>query len=54
MDKVLWEFLEKFPTAKNAAAASVEEITHVVAPLGLQERRPAAIVRFSREKHLEL
>eukprot|EP00752_Nemacystus_decipiens_P003106 g2877.t1 len=49
MDKVLSEFLERFPSAKDAAAASVEEITQVVAPLGLQERRPVAIVRFSQE-----
>lgn len=49
MDPVLHVFLEKFPTAAVAAAASVEEITQVVAPLGLQERRPVAIIRFSRE-----
>lgn len=49
MDPVLYAFLEKFPTAAVAAAASVEEVTQVVAPLGLQERRPAAIIRFSRE-----
>ena len=49
MDGVLWDFLEKFPTASIAAAASVEEVTQVVAPLGLQERRPVAIIRFSRE-----
>lgn len=54
MDRVLWEFLERFPAAEDAAAASVEEITQVVAPLGLQERRPVAIIRFSRERRLVL
>lgn len=49
MDPVLVRFLEKFPTAATAAAASVGEIAEVVGPLGLQERRPAAIIRFSRE-----
>lgn len=49
MDRVLWAFLEKFPTASIAAASSVEEVAQVVAPLGLQERRPVAIIRFSRE-----
>ncbi|CAN0536438.1 unnamed protein product, partial [Ectocarpus sp. 12 AP-2014] len=49
MDPVLVRFLEKFPTADVAAAASVDEMTRVVAPLGLQERRPIAIIRFSRE-----
>lgn len=49
MDPVLHVFLEKFPTPAVAAAASVEEMTQVVAPLGLQEKRPIAIIRFSRE-----
>lgn len=49
MDPVLHVFLERFPTAAVAAAASVEEMTQVVAPLGLQERRPIAIIRFSRK-----
>ncbi|CAM9199806.1 unnamed protein product [Ectocarpus fasciculatus] len=49
MDPVLVRFLEKFPTADVAAAASVDEMTRVVAPLGLQERRPIAIIRFSQE-----
>ncbi len=53
MDGVLWDFLEKFPTASIAAAASVEEVAQVVAPLGLQERRPVAIIRFSRESSPE-
>lgn len=50
MDPVLVRFLEKFPSAEVAAAATVEEMTQVVAPLGLQERRPVAIIRFSREE----
>lgn len=49
MDPVLVRFLDKFPTAAVTAAASVDEITRVVAPLGLQERRPIAIIRFSRK-----
>lgn len=49
MDPVLVRFLEKFPTADVAATASIDEMTRVVAPLGLQERRPVAIIRFSRE-----
>ncbi|CAM9459280.1 unnamed protein product, partial [Hapterophycus canaliculatus] len=49
MDPVLVRFLEKFPSAEVAAAATIEEMTHVVAPLGLQERRPIAIIRFSQE-----
>lgn len=50
MDRVLWDFLEKFPTAQVAAQSSIDELTKVVAPLGLQERRPVAIIRFSREE----
>ncbi|CAM9151368.1 unnamed protein product, partial [Scytosiphon promiscuus] len=49
MDPVLVRFLEKFPSAEVAAAATIDEMTQVVAPLGLQERRPVAIIRFSQE-----
>lgn len=50
MDPVLVRFLEKFPTAAATAAATVDEVARVAGPLGLQERRPVAIIRFSRER----
>lgn len=49
MDPVLVRFLEKFPTAAATAAASIDEVARVAGPLGLQERRPVAIIRFSRK-----
>eukprot|EP00904_Undaria_pinnatifida_P013320 jgi/Undpi1/9118/HiC_scaffold_26.g11576.m1 len=49
MDPVLVRFLKRFPTAAATAAATIHEVTQVVAPLGLQERRPVAIIRFSQE-----
>ncbi|CAM9635503.1 unnamed protein product [Ascophyllum nodosum] len=49
MDPVLSRFLDKFPTAAATAAAAVDEVTRVAAPLGLQKRRPVAIIRFSQE-----
>ena len=52
MDPVLSRFLDKFPTAAATAAAAVDEVTRVAAPLGLQKRRPVAIIRFSRETGL--
>lgn len=49
MDPVLVRFLKRFPTAVATAAATIDEVTQMCAPLGLQERRPVAIIRFSRE-----
>lgn len=49
MDSVLVRFLKRFPTAAATAAATIHEVAEVVAPLGLQEKRPVAIIRFSRE-----
>ena len=49
MDPVLVRFLQRFPTAAATAEATIHDVTQVVAPLGLQERRPVAIIRFSRE-----
>lgn len=49
MDPVLVRFLEKFPNAAAAASASLADVTQLAGPLGLQERRPSAIIRFSRE-----
>lgn len=46
---MLVRFLERFPTAAATAVASVEEVAQLAGPLGLQERRPIAIIRFSRE-----
>lgn len=49
MDPVLVRFLERFPDAATTAAASLADVTRLTGPLGLQERRPVAIIRFSRE-----
>lgn len=49
MDPVLVRFLEKFPNAAAAASASLADVTQLAGPLGLQEKRPVAIIRFSQE-----
>lgn len=49
MDPVLVRFLSKFPDAAATAVASVADVTELIRPLGLQEKRPVAIIRFSRE-----
>lgn len=46
-------FLEKFPNAAAAASASLADVTQLAGPLGLQEKRPVAIIRFSREMKSE-
>ncbi|CAN0065822.1 unnamed protein product, partial [Choristocarpus tenellus] len=47
VDPVLVEFLKKFPNAQSVLGANLEEIAAIVSPLGLQEKRPRAIIRFS-------
>lgn len=49
VDSVLYQFLERWPTAQNAADADVGDVLGVVTPLGIEYRRSAGIIRFSRE-----
>ncbi|XP_072928709.1 methyl-CpG-binding domain protein 4 isoform X2 [Hemitrygon akajei] len=43
----LWEFLEKYPSAEVAQAADWMEMAALLKPLGLNELRAKAIIRFS-------
>ncbi|XP_059800478.1 methyl-CpG-binding domain protein 4 isoform X2 [Hypanus sabinus] len=45
----LWEFLEKYPSAEVAQAADWMEMAVLLKPLGLNELRAKAIIRFSDE-----
>ncbi|XP_072928708.1 methyl-CpG-binding domain protein 4 isoform X1 [Hemitrygon akajei] len=45
----LWEFLEKYPSAEVAQAADWMEMAALLKPLGLNELRAKAIIRFSDE-----
>lgn len=44
---VLWEFLEKYPSAEVARAADWRDVSELLKPLGLYELRAKTIVKFS-------
>ncbi|XP_021104484.1 methyl-CpG-binding domain protein 4 isoform X2 [Heterocephalus glaber] len=46
---VLWEFLEKYPSAEAARAANWRDVSELLKPLGLYELRAKTIVKFSDE-----
>ncbi|CAN0106066.1 unnamed protein product [Lampetra fluviatilis] len=46
---LLWEFLERFPSAEVAREADWREVARIMQPLGLHALRSKAIIRFSRE-----
>ncbi|XP_028906230.1 methyl-CpG-binding domain protein 4 isoform X2 [Ornithorhynchus anatinus] len=44
---VLWEFLEKYPSAEVARTADWKEVSELLKPLGLYDLRAKTIVKFS-------
>ncbi|KAK2490165.1 hypothetical protein MC885_001826 [Smutsia gigantea] len=46
---VLWEFLEKYPSAEVARAADWREVSELLKPLGLYDLRAKTIIKFSDE-----
>ncbi|XP_038628094.1 methyl-CpG-binding domain protein 4 isoform X2 [Tachyglossus aculeatus] len=46
---VLWEFLEKYPSAEVARTADWKEVSQLLKPLGLYDLRAKTIVKFSDE-----
>ncbi|XP_055985261.1 methyl-CpG-binding domain protein 4 [Sorex fumeus] len=46
---VLWEFLEKYPSAEVARAADWREVSELLRPLGLYDLRAKTIIKFSDE-----
>lgn len=44
---VLWDFLERYPSAEIAQAADWKEVAALLKPLGLNELRAKAIIKFS-------
>ena len=53
VDVVMHSFLQEWPTAECVAAANVNEISTVIAPMGIRNRRARGIVQFSKD-YLEL
>lgn len=49
VDSVLHDFLIRWPTAKEAAAADVSDVLNIVTPLGIKHRRSNGIIQFSKE-----
>ncbi|XP_069871714.1 methyl-CpG-binding domain protein 4-like [Dipodomys merriami] len=46
---VLWEFLEKYPSADVARAADWRDVSELLRPLGLYDLRAKTIIKFSDE-----
>lgn len=53
VDVVMHSFLQQWPTAESVASANVDEISTLIAPMGIRNRRARGIVQFSKE-YLEL
>lgn len=49
LDAVLHRFLSKWPTPQSVVDANWEEISSVIAPLGIRHRRAKGLIRFSRD-----
>ncbi|XP_048643098.1 methyl-CpG-binding domain protein 4 isoform X1 [Marmota marmota marmota] len=46
---VLWEFLEKYPSAEVARTADWKDVSELLKPLGLYDLRAKTIIKFSEE-----
>nr|XP_045371025.1 methyl-CpG-binding domain protein 4 [Camelus bactrianus] len=46
---VLWQFLEKYPSAEVARAADWRDVSELLKPLGLYDLRAKTIIKFSDE-----
>ena len=44
---VLWEFLEKYPSAEVARPADWRDVSELLKPLGLYDLRAKTIIKFS-------
>jgi methyl-CpG-binding domain protein 4 len=49
VDRILYLFLQTWPTPKATMAADVEEISNVISSLGLQNTRAKGILRFCED-----
>ena len=49
VDRVLYEFFQRWPTAEATAAADWTEVSAIISPLGLGTKRAKGLVRFSAE-----
>ena len=49
VDVVLYRFLQRWPSCNLAASADTDEVSRLLAPLGMHRRRAKTIVQFSKE-----
>jgi len=49
VDRIRGEFFRRWPTAKACSKADPAEISELIKPLGLYNRRALSIIRFSHE-----
>ena len=49
VDKVIWDFFDKWPKPDAFLTSSHEEISSILRPLGFYNRRPRAMRRFTEE-----
>ena len=49
VDGVRHELFDKYPNAKELSVADYEELSELLTPLGMQYRRAATLMRFSKE-----
>ena len=49
VDRVRHELFDKYPNAKELSVADYEELSELLTPLGMQYRRAAILMRFSKE-----
>ena len=43
------ELFKKYPTAKDLSVADYEELSELLTPLGMQFKRAAPLMKFSKE-----
>ena len=47
VEKVIWEFFDKWPDPESYLSADLGEVSGVVRPLGLYNRRPRTMKKFT-------
>ena len=49
VDRVRHKLFKKYPTAKDLSVADYEELSELLTPLGMQFKRAATLMKFSKE-----
>ena len=49
VDKVVWQFFDKWPDPKSFLGSKHEEVSDMLRPLGFYNRRPKSLRRFTEE-----